>query len=76
MKLLRFQKVLIFFYGGESEQIMNALEFIGLSSINRKFSAILLSVLGRKTMTRNKLSIHVESGNSTLNKYWTKNKIK
>ena len=51
-----------FFYGGESEQFVNALEFIGLSPINREFSAFLLSDLGRKTMTQNKLSIHVESG--------------
>ena len=51
-----------FFYGGESEQFVNALEFIGLSPINREFSAFLLSDLGRQTMTQNKLSIHVESG--------------
>ena len=51
-----------FFYGGESEQFVNALEFIGLSPINREFSAFLLSDLGRKTMTQNKLSIHLESG--------------
>ena len=51
-----------FFYSGESEQFVNALEFIGLSPINREFSAFLLSDLGRKTMTQNKLSIHVESG--------------
>ena len=42
---------------------MKALEFIGLSPINREFGAFLLSDLGRKTMTENKLSIHVESGN-------------
>ena len=41
---------------------MNALEFIGLSPINREFSAFLLPDLGRKTMTQNKLSIHAESG--------------
>ena len=52
-----------FFYGGESEKFVNALEFIGLSPINREFSAFFLSDLGRKTMTQNKLSIHVESGN-------------
>ena len=52
-----------FFYGGESEQFVNVLEFIGLSPINREFNAFLLSDLGRKTMTQNKLSIHVESGN-------------
>ena len=62
MKLLRFQKVFIFFYSGDSKQFVNALEFIGLSPINREFSAFLLSGQGRKTMTQNKLSIHVESG--------------
>ena len=51
-----------FFYGRESEQFVNALEFIGLSPINREFSVFLISDLGRKTMTQNKLSIHVESG--------------
>ena len=51
-----------FFYGGDSDQFVNALEFIGLSPINREFCAFLLSDLGRKTMTENKLSIHVESG--------------
>ena len=61
MKLLRFQKV-FFFYGGESERFVNALEFIGRSPINREFSAFLISDFGRKTMTQNKLSIYVESG--------------
>ena len=40
-----------FFYGGESEQFVNALEFIGLSPINREFSVFLLSDLGRQTIT-------------------------
>ena len=35
------------FYGGESENFENALEFIGLSPINREFAAFLLSDLGR-----------------------------
>ena len=56
------QERIYFFYGRESEQFVNALEFIGLSPINREFSAFLISDLGRKTMTQNKLSIHVESG--------------
>ena len=56
------ESIFFFLYGGESEQFVNALEFIGLSPINREFSAFLLSDLGRKTMTQNKLSIHVESG--------------
>ena len=51
-----------FFYGGESEQFVQALEFIGLSPISREFAAFLLSDLDLKTMTQNKLSIHVESG--------------
>ena len=51
-----------FFYGGDSEQFVQALEFIGLSLFNREFAAFLLSNLGLKTMTQNKLSIHVESG--------------
>ena len=51
-----------FFYGGESERFVNALEFIGRSPINREFSAFLISDFGRKTMTQNKLSIYVESG--------------
>ena len=40
-----------FFYGVEREQFVNALEFIGLSHINREFCAFLLSDLGRQTMT-------------------------
>ena len=51
-----------FFYGGESQIFVDALEFIGLSPISREFGAFLLSDLGRQTMTQNKLSIHVESG--------------
>ena len=50
-----------FFYGGESEQFVNALEFISLSPTNREFGAFLLSDLGRQTMTQNRLNIHIES---------------
>ena len=49
-----------FFYGGDSQQFVDALEFIGLSPT--KFAAFLLSDLGRQTTTQNKLSIHIESG--------------
>ena len=52
MRALKFQKVFIFFYGGQSDQFENALEFIGLSPINREFAAFLLSDLGEKTMTQ------------------------
>ena len=51
-----------FFYGGESQTFVDALEFIGLSPINKEFGAFLLSDLSRQTMTQKKLSIHVESG--------------
>ena len=51
-----------FFYGGETEGFVRALEFLGISPENREFAAFLLSDLGRKTMTQNKLSIHVDSG--------------
>ena len=51
-----------FFYGGDSDQFVNALEFLGLRLINREFGAFLLSDLGRQTMTQNKFSIHFESG--------------
>ena len=50
------------FYEGDSQNFVDALEFIGLSPINREFAAFLLSDLGRQIMTQNKLSIHVESG--------------
>ena len=40
-----------FSYGGERDQFVNALEFIGLSPINREFSVFLLSDPGRQTMT-------------------------
>ena len=65
-----------FFYGGDSEQFVNALEFLGLSPINKEFGAFLLSDLGRQTMTQNKLSIRVELGeifydNHTLEKTFT-----
>ena len=44
-----------FFYGGQSEQFVQALEFIGLSPINREFAAFLISDLGLKTMTQKKV---------------------
>ena len=53
-------------------EYLNTLEFIGLSPINREFSAFLLSDLGRKTMTQNKLSIQEESSDITYKKFSTK----
>lgn len=51
-----------FFNGGDSDPFYNALESIGLSPINREFGAFLMSDTERKTMTQNKLCIHVDSG--------------
>ena len=56
------ESIFFFFFGGDSDEFVKALEFIGLSTVNREFSAFLLSDLGRKIMPQNKLSIHVESG--------------
>ena len=42
--------------------LLRALVFLGLSPMNREFGAFLMSNLGRRVMTENKLSIHVESG--------------
>ena len=60
-----------FFYGGDSQLFVDALEFICLSPINREFATFLLSDLGRQTMTQNKLSIHVESGDIFYNNHNT-----
>ena len=64
-----------FFYGGDSQQFIDALEFIVLSPVNRKFGAFLLSGLSRQTMTQNKLSIHVESGDIFCNNHNTDKKF-
>ena len=58
----QFPESICFFYGGDSQQFVDALVFIGLSPLNRELAAFLLSDLGRQSMTQNKLSIHVESG--------------
>ena len=60
-----------FFYDGKSKNFVNALEFIGLSPINRVFVAFWLSDLGRQTMTQSKISIHVESGDIFYNNHNT-----
>ena len=58
---LKFQKI-FFFYGGDSDEFVKAIEFINASPINREFAAFLISDLGRKTMVQNKLSIHIQTG--------------
>ena len=58
----RVPENIYFFYVWESENFYQALEFVGLSPINREFGAFLMSHLGRQVMTQNKLSVHVESG--------------
>ena len=67
----QFLESIYFFYGGDSQQFVDALEFIGLSPINREFAGFLLSDLGRQKMTQNKLSIHVESGDIFYNNHNT-----
>ena len=67
----QFLESIYFFNGGDSQQFVDALEFIGLSPINREFAAFLLSDLGRQKMTQNKLSIHVESGDIFYNNHNT-----
>ena len=67
----RVPDTVYFVYGGESEQFVNALEFISLSPTNREFGAFLLSNLGRQTMTQNRLSIHIESGDLFYNNHNT-----
>ena len=51
-----------FFYGGDSDQFVEALKFIGIQGQNREFATFLMSDEGRRLMTQNKLSIHVETG--------------
>ena len=47
------------------------LEFLGPGPINREFGAFLMSDLRLKTMTPNKLSIHVDSGDIFYNNHNT-----
>ena len=51
-KTAQVLKSIYFFYGGESEQFVNALEFIDLSPINREFSAFLLLTSAEKQRPR------------------------
>ena len=60
-----------FIYSRESVNFYRALEFIGLSPMNREFGGFLMSDLGRQVMTKNKLSIHVESGDIFYENYNT-----
>ena len=53
-----------FFYGGESENFVRAVEFLGPDTDNRELAAFLLSHLGRQVMASNRLSIHVETGDA------------
>ena len=60
-----------FFYGGDSDQFNKVLEFLRLSPINREFGAFFMSDLGLITMTQNKLSIHLDSGDIFYNNHNT-----
>ena len=50
-----------FFYDGENEDLVQAVEFPSLSADNREFVTFLLSDLGQNVMN-NSLSIYIESG--------------
>ena len=60
-----------FFYGQDSNQFVEALKFIGIQGQNREFAAFLMSDEGRRLMTQNKLSIHVETGDIFYNNHNT-----
>ena len=51
-----------FFYGGDNENFVLAVEFLSPSSDGREFVTFLLSHLGQNVMNNNSLSIHIESG--------------
>ena len=40
-----------FFYGGDSDQFIEALKFIGIQGQNREFATFLMSDEGRRLMT-------------------------
>ena len=51
-----------FFYGADSDQFVEALKFIGIQGQNREVATFLMPDEGRRLMTQNKLSIHVQTG--------------
>ena len=48
-----------FFYGDDSENVLQNIEFLNPNSNNSEFVAFLLSNLGRNVMPSNRLSIHI-----------------
>ena len=52
-----------FFYGGDNENFIHAIEFLSPSSDTREFIAYLLSEKGKNVTKSNNLSIHIEKGN-------------
>ena len=51
-----------FFYAGDNENFVQAVEFLPPSADNREFVTFLLSDLGQYVMNNNSLSLHIESG--------------
>ena len=64
-----------FFYGGDSDQFVEALKFIGIQGQHREFATFLMSDEGRRLMTQNKLSIHVETGDIFYDSHNTEEKF-
>ena len=60
-----------FFYGGDNDQFVEPLKFIGIQGKNKEFATFLMSDEGRRLMTQNKLSIHVETGDIFYNNHNT-----
>lgn len=51
-----------FFYGGDNDNFVRAIEFLSPSSKNREFIDFFSICLGNNVMKNNRLSIHVERG--------------
>ena len=60
-----------FFYGGDNDNFIRAIKFLSPSSDNREFIAFLLLDLAQKVMNSNSLSIHIESGDTFYQNFYT-----
>ena len=60
-----------FFHGGDNDNFVHAIKFLSPSSDNREFIAFLLLDLGQKVMNSNSLSIHIESGDTFYQNFYT-----
>ena len=58
-----------FFYGGDNENFVRAVEFLSPSSDNRELVRFFLLDLGQNVMNNNSLFIHIESGDIFYQNY-------